>query len=264
MGSPLTRQTSSNAPFIRVRRLEKSFRDVTVLQGVDLSVERGTLVSIIGRSGCGKSTLLRCLNCLEIFDRGHVEIAGIILARPASPACTEEQFQQRAHALRGRVGMVFQGFNLFPHSTILENVALAPRVVKGMTREAAEEKAYDLLAKVGLLELAERYPASLSGGQQQRAAIARALAMSPEVMLYDEPTSALDPELVDEVLEVMRTLDDEGMTQIVVTHEMRFARAASDLVLYMEEGSIVEGAPPEQIFSSPQDERTRQYLKRFL
>ena len=160
--------------------------------------------------------------------------------------------------------MVFQSFNLFPHRNVLENVALAPRVVKGMTRKAAEEKAYDLLAKVGLVELAERYPASLSGGQQQRAAIARALAMSPEVMLYDEPTSALDPELVDEVLEVMRALDDEGMTQIVVTHEMRFARAASDLVLYMEEGSIIEGAPPEQIFSSPQDGRTRQYLKRFL
>jgi polar amino acid transport system ATP-binding protein len=264
MVSPLTRQTASQVPFIRVQRLEKSFRDLSVLRGVDLSVERGTLISIIGRSGCGKSTLLRCLNCLEIFDRGHVEIAGIILARPANLACPEKQFQQRAHALRGRVGMVFQSFNLFPHRTILENVALAPRVVKGMTREAAEDKAYDLLAKVGLVEFAQRYPTSLSGGQQQRAAIARALAMSPEVMLYDEPTSALDPELVDEVLEVMRALDDEGMTQIVVTHEMRFARAASDLVLYMEEGRIIEGAPPEQIFSSPQDERTRQYLKRFL
>jgi polar amino acid transport system ATP-binding protein len=160
--------------------------------------------------------------------------------------------------------MVFQSFNLFPHRTVLQNVALAPRVVKGMTRKAAEEKAHDLLAKVGLVEFAERYPASLSGGQQQRAAIARALALSPEIMLYDEPTSALDPELVDEVLEVMRALDDEGMTQIVVTHEMRFAHDASDLVLYMEAGSIIEGAPPEQIFSSPQDERTRQYLKRFL
>ncbi len=253
-----------NVPVIRVQGLEKSFGSVPVLCGVDLLVERGTLVSIIGRSGCGKSTLLRCLNCLEIFDRGQVEIGGMLLSRPASPACTDEEFQQRAHVLRGTVGMVFQSFNLFPHRTVLENVALAPRVVKGMARKAAEEKAHDLLAKVGLVEFADRYPASLSGGQQQRAAIARALAMSPAVMLYDEPTSALDPELVDEVLEVMRTLDHEGMTQLVVTHEMRFARDASDLVLYMEGGRIVEHATPEQMFRYPQDERTRQYLKRFL
>ena len=253
-----------SAPLIRVQGLEKSFAGVPVLRGVDLTVERGELIAIIGRSGCGKSTLLRCLNCLENFDRGRIESAGITLSRPASPACTDEEFRQRAHALRGKVGMVFQSFNLFPHRTVLENVALAPRIVKGMTREAAEEKARDLLAKVGLSEFADRYPTSLSGGQQQRTAIARALAMSPEVMLYDEPTSALDPELVDEVLEVMRALDHDGMTQIVVTHEMRFARDASDLVLFMEGGRIVERATPEQMFSHPQDERTRQYLRRFL
>ena len=166
--------------------------------------------------------------------------------------------------MRGKVGMVFQSFNLFPHRTVLENVALAPRVVKGLSREAAEEKAQALLAKVGLVEFVHRYPAHLSGGQQQRAAIARALAMSPEVMLYDEPTSALDPELVDEVLEVMRALNHEGMTQIVVTHELRFARDASDFVIYMEAGRIVERAAPNHLFSQPQDERTRHYLKRFL
>jgi len=254
----------SSGPLIRVQGLEKRFADVPVLRGVDLTVERGTLVSIIGRSGCGKSTLLRCLNCLEVFDCGQVEIANILLARPASPACPDEELQQRAHALRGKVGMVFQNFNLFPHRTVLENIALAPRVVKGMPREAAEEKARDLLTKVGLVAFANRYPASLSGGQQQRAAIARALAMSPEVMLYDEPTSALDPELVDEVLEVMRALDHEGMTQIVVTHEMRFARDASDLVVYMDSGHIIERATPDEIFSHPRDARTRQYLKRFL
>jgi polar amino acid transport system ATP-binding protein len=256
--------SASSVPLIRVQGIEKSFADVPVLRGVDLAVERGTLVSIIGRSGCGKSTLLRCLNCLEVFDRGQVEIADILLARPARPECPDEEFQRRAHALRGKVGMVFQSFNLFPHRTVLENVALAPQVVKGMTREAAEGKARDLLAKVGLVEFANRYPASLSGGQQQRAAIARALAMSPEVMLYDEPTSALDPELVDEVLEVMRALDHEGMTQIVVTHEMRFARDASDLVIYMDSGHVIERATPDEMFSRPQDARTRQYLKRFL
>ena len=251
-------------PLLRVQGLEKNFGDVAVLRGVDLLVGHGELVAIIGRSGCGKSTLLRCLNCLETFDRGQVTIAGITLSRPASPACTDEEFRQRAHAVRGKVGMVFQSFNLFPHQTVLENVTLAPRVVRRLSQEAAEEQARDLLAKVGLVEFADRYPASLSGGQQQRAAIARALAMSPEVMLYDEPTSALDPELVDEVLAVMRALDREGMTQLVVTHEMRFARDASDLVIYMEDGRIVEGATPGQIFSRPQDERTRQYLKRFL
>ena len=251
-------------PLIQIRGLEKSFKDVPVLRGVDLSVERGALVSVIGRSGCGKSTLLRCLNCLESFERGQVEIAGIPLLRPASLACTEKEFQRRAHAVRGKVGLVFQSFNLFPHRTVLENVALAPRIVKGMLRKAAEEKAHDLLAKVGLGEFGHRYPASLSGGQQQRAAIARALAMSPEVMLYDEPTSALDPELVEEVLEVMRTLNHEGMTQIIVTHEMRFAYDASDLVIYMEGGRIVECATPQQMFNHPHDERTGQYLKRFL
>jgi polar amino acid transport system ATP-binding protein len=256
--------TEMSTPLIQVRGLEKSFGVVPVLRGVDLAVEPGQLVAVIGRSGCGKSTLLRCLNCLEIFERGQVEITGITLSRPAGPSCTDEEFQQRAQTLRGKVGMVFQSFNLFPHCTVLQNVALAPQIVKKLTRKAAQEQAYDLLAKVGLVEFADRYPANLSGGQQQRTAIARALAMSPNVMLYDEPTSALDPELVDEVLEVMRALDREGMTQIVVTHEMRFAREAADLIVYMEDGRIVEGAAPEQMFSHPQDERTRKYLKRFL
>ncbi len=256
--------TEMSTPLIQVRGLEKSFGVMPVLRGVDLAVEPGQLVAVIGRSGCGKSTLLRCLNCLEIFERGQVEITGITLSRPAGPSCTDEEFQQRAQTVRGKVGMVFQSFNLFPHCTVLQNVALAPQIVKKLTRKAAQEQAYDLLAKVGLVEFADRYPANLSGGQQQRTAIARALAMSPNVMLYDEPTSALDPELVDEVLEVMRALDREGMTQIVVTHEMRFAREAADLIVYMEDGRIVEGAAPERMFSYPQDERTRKYLKRFL
>src|SRR5436309_6609022 len=227
-----------NVPLIQVQALEKNFGGVPVLRGLDLSVARGELVAIIGRSGCGKSTLLRCLNCLEIFDRGQVEIAGLTLSRPASPACTDEEFQQRAHAVRGKVGMVFQSFNLFPHRTVLENVALAPRVVKGLSREAAEEKAQALLAKVGLVEFVHRYPAHLSGGQQQRAAIARALAMSPELMLFDEPTSPLDPELVGEVLRVMRSLAEEGRTMLVVTHEMSFARDVSTRLVFLHQGLI--------------------------
>lgn len=251
-------------PIVEVRNLRKSYGENPVLRGVSLSVEQGDLVSIIGPSGCGKSTLLRCLNALEILDSGVIRMVGVTLERSEGKRRLEPRFHDLAHELRQRVGMVFQQFNLFPNKTILENITLAPLVVNEEPREVAEENALRQLEKVGLSGFANRYPAQLSGGQQQRAAIARALAMNPRVMLYDEPTSALDPMLVDEVLSVMKALDAEGMTQIVVTHEMRFARDASDYIVYMEQGEIVEISDEDGIFKNPRDERTRRFLHRFL
>jgi polar amino acid transport system ATP-binding protein len=250
-------------PLIAVERLIKSFDDVQILKGLSLSILEGELFSIIGPSGCGKSTFLRCLNGLEIFDTGKIEIAGFHIERRQA-GDPDAHLMQKFHQLRQHVGMVFQSFNLFPHKTILENVMLAPMKVKSVPREEARAIAERLLEKVGLSALKERYPSAMSGGQQQRAAIARALAMQPKVMLYDEPTSALDPEMVDEVLHVMRELDGEGMTQMVVTHEMRFARDASDYVIYMEKGEIVEISDEDEIFSNPKDERTRRFLRKFL
>ncbi|MFG1434108.1 amino acid ABC transporter ATP-binding protein [Xanthobacter sediminis] len=253
---------------VRVDDVRKSYGALDILKGVSFQIEEGDLVSIIGPSGCGKSTLLRCLNGLETLDTGVIEICGVALkrapgAKGAGPAGTAE-IERAAHLLRKNVGMVFQSFNLFPHKTLLENVMLAPMVVKGMRKDEAEANAERLLKKVGLGERLEHYPIDLSGGQQQRGAIARALAMAPKVMLYDEPTSALDPGLVDEVLDVMKELDREGMTQIVVTHEMRFARDASDYIIYMEKGEIVEISDEDEMFSNPKDPRTRQFLRRFL
>jgi polar amino acid transport system ATP-binding protein len=247
---------------LKVSNLRKSYGDISVLKGVSFEVEQGDLVSIIGPSGCGKSTLLRCLNALEIMDSGLIRIAGVTLERSEGERRLDPRFRDLAHELRQRVGMVFQQFNLFPNKTILENVILAPLVVNGEPREVAEENGLRQLEKVGLAGFAKRYPAQLSGGQQQRAAIARALAMNPRVMLYDEPTSALDPMLVDEVLSVMKALDAEGMTQIVVTHEIRFARDASDYIVYMEQGEIVEISDEDEIFTNPKDERTRRFLRR--
>ncbi len=254
--------TPAPEPIVRIRDLHKSFDGHVVLERVSLDVEAGDLLSVIGPSGCGKSTLLRCLNLLEIPDGGQIWIAGHAIDR--REARWSRQDERLAHQLRTHVGMVFQGFNLFAHRTVLENVILAPMVARRTARREASESAMALLEKVGLAAAAHRYPATLSGGQQQRAAIARALAMAPSVMLYDEPTSALDPELAEEVLGVMRQLDDEGMTQIVVTHEMRFARAASDRIIFMDGGRIVEDAPPEQLFTAPSDPRTRQFLRNFL
>ncbi|GAB6853522.1 amino acid ABC transporter ATP-binding protein [Asaia astilbis] len=234
-----------------------------MLHDMSLCVERGELISIIGPSGCGKSTFLRCLNFLEIPDSGSIRVEDVEIQKASGQGWNRAQ-EHRAHALRAHVGMVFQSFNLFAHRTVLDNVMLAPRSVKGQAHKEIEPQARALLAKVGLDGMAERYPATLSGGQQQRAAIARALAMKPAVMLYDEPTSALDPELAEEVLQVMRTLDDEGMTQIVVTHDMRFARAASDRVLYVEKGQIVESGESETLFSAPEDPRTRRFLRTLL
>jgi polar amino acid transport system ATP-binding protein len=251
-------------PLIVIDRLSKSFEDGEVLNGIGISIKEGDLVSIIGPSGCGKSTFLRCLNCLEILDSGSITIAGVTIARTGDPRELTPKLFDIAHELRKEVGMVFQSFNLFPHKTVLQNVMLAPVVVKGESRDQAEANAERLLRKVGLGDFMTRYPATLSGGQCQRAAIARALAMNPKVMLYDEPTSALDPELVGEVLQVMRDLDAEGMTQIIVTHEMRFARDASDYVVFMDRGEIVEVDDGDILFVNPKEERTRDFLRHFI
>jgi len=277
---------------INVKKLHKYFNGIHVLKGVDFSAQMGQFISIIGRSGCGKTTLLRCLNCLEILDSGSITIAGISLNRrkakkaqenahsrnifvkhdssvPFSGIDDQEEildpdFNTKAHALRSKVGMVFQGLNLFPNMTVLENVMAGPKIVQKLNKDENKMKAVHYLEKVGMDKYLDRMPNQLSGGQAQRVAIARALAMSPQVMLYDEPTSALDPELVEEVMQVMMQLNREGMTQIVVTHSMSFAKNASDSVVYMEEGKIVEMAPPKELFSNPKDERTRSYLKMLL
>ncbi|HEX5411277.1 MAG TPA: amino acid ABC transporter ATP-binding protein [Terriglobia bacterium] len=248
---------------IEVGQLYKLFGGVPALRGVSFTVSKSQLTVIIGPSGCGKSTLLRCLNGLETFDSGRVRIGNITLERhneSQNPGLNHNGLRE----LRKEVGIVFQGFNLFPHLTVLGNAVKSPMVVKGVSRKEAEDRAMELLAKVGLEDRAQYYPSQLSGGQQQRAAIARALAMSPKVMLYDEPTSALDPSLVNEVLQIMRKLDDEGMTQVVVTHEMRFAREAADNILFLDEGEIVESGPAEALFTSPRDARTRQFLRNFV
>lgn len=250
------------ATIISVTELSKSFSDSLALNRINFTVEVAELIAIIGPSGCGKSTLLRCLNGLELLDDGAVQIGEVKLER--HHGTQPPDFQQRLRALREEVGMVFQSFNLFPHLTVLENAIKAPMVVRRMSREKAEERARSFLDKVGLSHRVDYYPAQLSGGQQQRAAIARALTMAPKVMLYDEPTSALDPGLVGEVLGIMRQLDDEGMTQVVVTHEMRFAREVADRIFFLHQGELVEAAPPEELFTAPRDERTREFLKDFL
>jgi ABC-type polar amino acid transport system ATPase subunit len=245
---------------IVVEKLVKSFNATRVLQGVDHEQKRGEAVVLIGPSGCGKSTFLRCLNQLETADSGRITIGGVTIEGGHAPCNGQEREQQRQ--LRLQAGMVFQSFNLFPHLTVLENIARPPVVVKGTVREDAEAEARLLLAKVGLENKAGAHPTQLSGGQQQRVAIARALAMKPQVMLFDEPTSALDPELRDEVLRVMRQLVEEGMTMIVVTHEMQFARDMADFVLFFDGGRVAESGPPDQIFSEPKNERTREFLRR--
>ncbi len=247
---------------IKISDLKKAFHARTVIDGISIDVEKGDLIAIIGPSGCGKSTLLRCINGLESSDAGHVNVFGTELRSPSEIG--QKEFTKRALTVRQKVGMVFQNFNLFPHLTILENLIKAPMVVSNVSREEAEKRARELLKKVGLSDKAHSYPDQMSGGQQQRAAIARALAMNPEILLYDEPTSALDPELVQEVLRVMKQLDSEGMTQLVVTHEMRFARDVSDKVVFVDKGKIVEAGTPEQVFGNPQDERTKNFLRHFL
>ncbi len=255
--------TKVGAPLIHVENLCKSFEDGEVLKNVSIDIREGDLVSVIGPSGCGKSTFLRCLNCMEYLDSGNITIAGVTVSRTGTEEHLDRPFLEACAQMRKNVGMVFQSVNLFPHKTVLDNVMLAPLVVKKESPDQARENALRLLAKVGLKDFAARYPATLSGGQAQRASIARALAMNPKVMLYDEPTSALDPELVNEVLQVMKDLDAEGMTQIIVTHHMRFARNASDYIVFMDGGEIVEKDDGDVLFTTPKNERTREFLRHF-
>ncbi len=246
---------------INIQNLAKSFHQRSVLNGVSFDALKGDLIAIIGPSGCGKSTLLRCINGLETFDGGSAQIFDTELL--STEELGHKEFNRRSLKIRQKVGMVFQNFNLFPHLTILENLMIAPKVVNKISKTDAQTKAHELLSKVGLGDKANSYPDQLSGGQQQRAAIARGLAMSPEILLYDEPTSALDPALVNEVLRVMKQLDQEGMTQIVVTHEMRFARDVADKIIFMDHGKIIEMGTPAEIFGNPKDEKTRNFLSHF-
>ena len=236
---------------IKVKNLKKQFGNNVVLKDISVAIEKGEVVSVIGPSGSGKSTFLRCINGLEEFDGGHIFVDNEDMADK----------NLNIDKLREKIGMVFQSFNLFPHLTVLENIILAPVTLKKMHKEEAKIKAKELLKKVGLEEKADFYPSSLSGGQKQRVAIARALAMNPEAMLFDEPTSALDPEMVGEVLQVMKSLAKDGMTMIVVTHEMGFAREVCDRVIFMADGEIVEQGSPNDVFLNPQHERTQNFLK---
>ena len=238
---------------IEIKNLHKSFGHVEVLKGVDVSIEEKEVVVIIGPSGSGKSTLLRCMNYLEEPTSGDITVDNMKLDKHAD-----------INKIRENIGMVFQRFNLFPHMTVLENIVLAPTKVLKISRDEAISTAMDLLQRVGLKEKANSYPSQLSGGQQQRVAIARALAMKPKVMLFDEPTSALDPEMVTEVLDVMKSLANQGMTMVVVTHEMGFAREVRDRVLFVDEGRIIEEGTPKEIFENPKQERTKLFLSKIL
>jgi polar amino acid transport system ATP-binding protein len=238
---------------IHIEDVHKHFGRVHALRGVSLHIRKGEVVVIVGPSGSGKSTLLRCINRLEEFDKGRIIVDDIHL-----------DSAQNINAVRREIGMVFQSFNLFSHMTVMDNLVLAQRVVRRRTKAEAEEIALSLLQKVGIPEKAKAFPAHLSGGQQQRVAIARALAMNPNIMLFDEPTSALDPEMIKEVLDVMLALAKEGMTMVVVSHEMGFARAAANRIIFMDEGQIIEEAPPDELFSNPKHERTKLFLSKVL
>ncbi|MCF6408682.1 amino acid ABC transporter ATP-binding protein [Pseudalkalibacillus salsuginis] len=239
---------------IKIEKLNKSFGDLHVLKDIDMEVKENDVVVLIGASGSGKSTLLRCLNFLEIKNGGKIIVEG----KEIDPK------KDNLNKVREQIGMVFQHFNLFPHKTVLQNVMEAPLVVKRKNRSQAEKEGKELLEKVGLAEKADVYPSKLSGGQKQRVAIARALAMKPDIMLFDEPTSALDPELVGEVLSTMKQLAREGMTMVVVTHEMGFAREVGDWVFYMHDGRIVERGEPQELFNNPKEQRTKDFLSSIL
>lgn len=252
-------EASKAGPIVRISGLRKSFGSHVVLNGIDFEVQPSQVVVVIGPSGSGKSTFLRCCNGLEQPEGGRIDICGRTLVDNGRVLRDAD-----LNTLREEVGMVFQAFNLFPHLSVLHNITLAPRKLRGLSREQAEAEGRALLEKVGLSQKAEAMPASLSGGQKQRVAIARALAMKPRVMLFDEPTSSLDPELVGEVLQVMKVLAAEGMTMIVVTHEMDFARDVADIVLVMDHGAIIETGAPGQIFTHPAQPRTREFLQAVL
>jgi len=247
---------------IIVKNLVKSYKGHKVLDGISMGQARGEKVVLIGPSGCGKTTLLRCLNQLEVFDSGKISVAGVTLDAAADHS--SKAWKASRHELRMRVGMVFQSFNLFPHMTALENITLAPIKVKGMHAAEARKLGMDFLEKVGLGEKAKFHPSQLSGGQQQRVAIARALAMKPEVMLFDEPTSALDPEVKEDVLGVMRKLAYEGMTMLVITHEISFARDIADRIIFMDAGKVVESGPAKVLCSQPREPRTIEFLSKLL
>ena len=240
-------------PIIHIENVHKYFGRVHALRGVSLDVRQGEVVVILGPSGSGKSTLLRCINHLEVNNSGKIVVDGILL-----------KSAQNINAVRREVGIVFQQFNLFPHLTVMKNLTLAQIVVRKRTNEEASKIALNLLKKVGIEEKAQAYPAQLSGGQQQRVAIARALAMNPKIMLFDEPTSALDPEMIKEVLDVMLALAKEGMTMVVVSHEMGFARACANRIVFLDEGVIIEDTTPENLFANPREERTKQFLSKIL
>ncbi len=241
-------------PLLDVRGVRKSFGAATVLDGIDLTVGRGNVITLIGASGSGKSTLLRCINLLEPIDVGTIMFDGVDIAEPGIDA----------DPIRRRIGMIFQSYNLFPHMSVTDNVAIGPRKVLGVDKTTARRDALALLTRLGLAERADAYPDQLSGGQQQRVAIARSLAMQPDVMLLDEITSALDPELIGEVLDVVRDLKAGGMTMLFATHEMAFAREISDRVCFLHRGRILEDGPPEQIFGAPAEARTREFLQRVI
>jgi polar amino acid transport system ATP-binding protein len=249
-----SRRGTTERPRVRIADAVKDFGEVQALRGVSLDVPQGAVVLVIGPSGSGKSTLLRCVNRLETLTGGQIWIDDESVTDPRSDI----------RRIREEVGMVFQQFNLFSHLTALENITLAPRTVKGIPKSAADPRGKELLERVGLADKADVYPNQLSGGQQQRVAIARALAMDPKVMLFDEPTSALDPEMIKEVLDVMLALAQDGMTMMVVSHEMGFAKAAADTVVFMDEGLVVESAPPDVLFSNPTEPRTQRFLEHIL
>ncbi len=256
--------SSVETPMVRADRVCKSFGSVQVLKGISLEVPRGTVTCLIGPSGSGKSTFLRCVNHLEVVNAGRLHVDGDLIGYRERNGKLYELSAKDAAAQRRDIGMVFQHFNLFPHRTALENVIEAPIQVKKQQRAAAIERAEYLLERVGLSDRADAYPAQLSGGQQQRVAIARALAMEPKLMLFDEPTSALDPELVGDVLKVMRELAASGMTMMVVTHEMGFAREVADQLVFMDGGVVVEKGDPRELLANPQEERTREFLSKLL
>jgi polar amino acid transport system ATP-binding protein len=255
---------ATKTPMVLAEGVHKQYARLEVLKGIDLAVQPGEVMCIIGRSGSGKSTFLRCINHLEKIDAGRLSVDGELVGYRQQGDKLYELREREIAGRRAKIGMVFQHFNLFGHMTALGNVCEAPVLVAGIKRREAEERARELLDRVGLADWADHYPAQLSGGQQQRVAIARALAMNPKLMLFDEPTSALDPELVGDVLAAMRSLAADGMTMVVVTHEMGFAREVADSVVFMDDGVIVEAGPPAQVLGSPRHERTRDFLSKVL
>ena len=249
-GTPITTPATATVPLIRISQLQKRYGDFIALHDINLDIAEGEVVVVVGPSGSGKSTLIRCINLLEDYQQGQICVDGQPVVRGKTLA-----------QVRAEVGMVFQSFNLFPHLTALRNVALGPLRVRGLSRQDADHRAAELLAKVGLADHAHKLPAQLSGGQQQRVAIARALALEPKVLLFDEPTSALDPEMVGEVLDVMQNLAKSGVTMVIVTHEMGFARRVADRVIFMEAGRVIEQGPPAEFFTNPQEVRTQAFLQ---